>query len=86
MKKSIAIDPAPRKKPVSSQDALDAFVTGQEEASPPSEKPLSEKQKMKRLTFDIDAALHKRIRLTCVHREKDMAEEIRRILAENFPA
>jgi hypothetical protein len=41
---------------------------------------------MKRLTFDIAADLHKRIRMTCLERGKDMAEELRRILEENFPA
>jgi hypothetical protein len=40
---------------------------------------------IRRLTFDIDAALHKRIRMACLERGNDMAEELRRILQENFP-
>ena len=49
------------------------------------EQPV-EKTPLKRLTFDIAADLHKRIRMTCLDRGKDMAEELRRILEENFPA
>lgn len=87
MSKSVSIDPNPRNKPQASAAALDAFVQGREAppvtpapAAPPAKLP------MKRLTFDIAADLHKRIRMTCLDRGKDMAEEIRRILAENFPA
>jgi hypothetical protein len=40
---------------------------------------------MKRLTFDLPADLHKRIRLACVEKEVDMAAELRRILLEHFP-
>jgi hypothetical protein len=41
---------------------------------------------MKRLTFDIPADLHKRIRLACIEKEVDMAAELRCILQERFPA
>lgn len=40
---------------------------------------------MKRLTFDIPADLHRRMRMDCVSRGIDMAEDLRRILAENWP-
>lgn len=62
--------------------ALDDLVRRDE---PTQAAQKASKPPMKRLTFDIDAALHKRIRMTCLERDKDMAEEIRRILAENFP-
>jgi hypothetical protein len=71
--KSVEIEPNPRNKPSS----LDEFVTG--------ERAQAEKPKMKRLTFDIPADLHKRIKRTCLEREEDMATELRRILAREFP-
>jgi len=55
---------------------------GVEEVSP-SVQP---SQRMKRLTFDIPADLHKRIRLACVEKEEDMAAELRRILLDHFPS
>lgn len=82
--KSISFRPNPRQKP-DTQSALDAFVQGEGITAAPA-KSAEAKPAMKRLTFDIAADLHKRIRMTCLEREKDMAEEIRRILSENFPA
>ena len=85
--KSISINPNPRNKPAGVSQALDAFVQGSSEApAAPIRADGLLKQPMKRLTFDIAADLHKRIRMTCLERDKDMAEEIRRILNENFPA
>lgn len=40
---------------------------------------------MKRLTFDVPADLHKRIKLACAERGEEMAAAIRRILGESFP-
>jgi|GEM_PF-2536531 len=81
--KSITFNANPRNKPQPDANALDAFVHG--ETRQEIEKPMVEKMLMKRLTFDIAADLHKRIRRTCLDRDKDMAEELRRILEENFP-
>ena len=82
--KSITFNPNPRNKPQPNTNALDAFVSGEaEQQSTGKEQPV-EKKPLKRLTFDIDADLHKRIRMTCLGRDKDMAEELRRILEENF--
>jgi hypothetical protein len=87
MSKSISINPNPRNKPNPDASALDAFVQGKEaQAAHPIPAAPSGKPPMKRLTFDIAADLHKRIRMTCLDRGKDMAEELRRILNENFPA
>jgi hypothetical protein len=84
--KSINFNPNPRNKPQSSTTALDAFVNGEtEQQTTPNAQPI-EKKPLKRLTFDIAGDLHKRIRMTCLGRDKDMAEELRRILEENFPA
>ncbi len=81
--KSVTFNPNPRNKPQPDTNALDAFVSG--ERSQQGKQPV-EKPPLKRLTFDIAADLHKRIRMTCLDRGKDMAEELRRILEENFPA
>lgn len=83
--KSITFNPNPRNKQQPNTNALDAFVSGEAEQARGKEQPV-EKRPLKRLTFDIDADLHKRIRMTCLGRDKDMAEELRRILEENFPA
>lgn len=41
---------------------------------------------MKRMTIDIPADLHKRMKLECVRRERDMADVIREQLEKLFPA
>ncbi len=84
--KSITFNPNPRNKQQPGTSALDAFVSGEAKPQAFSKKKFVEKKPLKRLTFDIDADLHKRIRMTCLGRDNDMAEELRRILAENFPA
>lgn len=84
--KSVTFNPNPRNKPQPNTNALDAFVNGEAEQQLRSKERPVEKKPLKRLTFDIDADLHKRIRMTCLGRDKDMAEELRRILEENFPA
>ncbi len=84
--KSITFNPNPRNKPQPSKSALDAFVKGEADQQSTEKGPHIEKKPLKRLTFDIAADLHKRIRMTCLGRDKDMAEELRRILEENFPA
>lgn len=82
MSKSVTIPSSPRNKPTSDHlRALDDLVH-RDEASQSADRK-APKPPMKRLTFD--AALHKRIRLTCLERGKDMAAELRRILVENFP-
>jgi hypothetical protein len=40
---------------------------------------------MKRFTFDVDEDLHRHIKAVCATRGKDMADELRRILREQFP-
>jgi hypothetical protein len=83
MSKTVSIPSSPRNKPTADHlRALDDLVHRDEAPQSARKAP---KPPMKRLTFDIDAALHKRIRMTCLERGKDMAAELRRILVENFP-
>jgi hypothetical protein len=82
MSKTVPIKPNPRKKqPGSEVNPFDAFVGGEEVS-----RSIQPSQRMKRLTFDIPADLHKRIRLACVEKEEDMATELRRILLDHFPS
>ena len=90
MAKLVTFASNPRSKPDPAD--LDAFVQGRGGVSPapdatppPTPEPPAPKMPMKRLTFDIDAALHRRIRINCVERGIDMAEDLRRILAEHYP-
>jgi hypothetical protein len=78
-------------------EELDAFVHGKpaeqpaptlsasvvEEAPKPAPVP---KVPMKRLTFDIPATTHMRMKLACVAEGKDMAEELRAMIEQRWPA
>jgi hypothetical protein len=87
MAKQVTFPSNPRNKPA--PEDLDAFVRGggpphlgmpaQEARSPEAKAP------MKRLTFDIPADLHMRMKLACVKEGKDMAEVIRELLSSRFP-
>ena len=54
-----------------------------EEARRPAPAP---KVPMKRLTFDIPATTHMRMKLACVEEGKDMAEELREMIERRWPA
>jgi hypothetical protein len=95
--KTVTIDPKPRRKLETDPAILDALVQGKTAQAPlvPIPQPVREegegkapadKTPMKRLTFDIKADLHKRIRRTCLEKDVDMAAEIRRVLEREFPA
>lgn len=89
-------NPRPKHDPA----ALDAFVHGTSVAPPPAAaepagaapprppvdpEPPTPKVPMKRLTFDIPADLHRRMKIACVQEDVDMAEVIRGLLAQRFP-
>jgi hypothetical protein len=78
--KSVEINPNPRGKAQTDSAALDSFVQGAK-----SPLPVPSKESMKRLTFDIPATLHKRIRRACLEKDQDMAAELRKMLMEKFP-
>jgi hypothetical protein len=76
----------PRPKP--DPAALDDFVNGGRGAEPshPVAKEAVPKVPMKRLTFDIPADMHMRMKLDCVSQGKDMAEELRAMIEARWPA
>jgi hypothetical protein len=88
---NFASNPRPKPDPA----ALDAFVHGdkppalstpaQPASFAPESIPAAPRVPMKRLTFDIPADLHRRMKMACVAEEKDMAEVIRELLAARFP-
>ena len=40
---------------------------------------------MKRLTIDVSASLHRRIKIHCAQREIKIADEVRQLLEQHFP-
>jgi len=85
MAKQVTFASNPRNKPAPAD--LDAFVHGSRSLQPESThpEPPVPKVPMKRLTFDIPADLHKRMKLACVQEGKDMAVVIREMLEARFP-
>jgi hypothetical protein len=49
------------------------------------QRPPAAEEPMKRFTIDVPDTLHRRIKAQCALRGVKMADEIRRILAEQFP-
>ncbi len=72
----------------------DTWVSGGEhptevQASEEIEPEISaavETEKMKRLTIDIPPALHTRIKVECAQRQKKIADIVRQLLEQEFPA
>jgi hypothetical protein len=90
MAKQVTFASNPRSKPA--PEELDAFVHGGKPPEPQAElppqvapEPAAPKVPMKRLTFDIPADLHMRMKLECVRGGRDMADVIREMLAAKFP-
>ena len=51
-----------------------------------SRKTEATAEKMKRLTFDVSEALHRRIKTQCAGKGVKMTDELRALLEERFPA
>jgi hypothetical protein len=43
------------------------------------------RRQMKRLTFDIPADLHTRMKIGCAREGRDMAEALRELIAQRWP-
>lgn len=46
---------------------------------------LAKSEAMKRLTIDVSASLHRRIKIHCAQREIKIADEVRMLLERHFP-
>lgn len=68
--------PQPQQPPVTA----DSWVSGQQ--------PAHQEEKgepMKRLTIDVPASLHRRIKVQCAARDTKIADEVRALLEAHFP-
>jgi len=70
-------------KPQAQQPAAtpDDWVSGQ----PPTPQREEKSEPMKRLTIDVPASLHRRIKIQCAARETKIADEVRSLLETHFP-
>ena len=73
---------AAKPQAASADDWVNARSTSQAEAL--SEEP-AKGETMKRLTIDVSATLHRRIKIHCAQREIKIADEVRRLLEQHFP-
>lgn len=78
MNKKISIGTKPSSLTPPTAKATDAWV-GERTALPPVA------EKTKRLTLDIPASLHSRIKSACAFKDTKMVEEITELLMKHFP-
>jgi hypothetical protein len=62
---------------------LDAFVHGRDQPEPAA--PTPPRVRMKRLTFDVPADLHLRMKIGCAQEGRDMADVLRELIAQRWP-
>ncbi len=79
MNKKISISTKPTNLTPATEKATDAWVVERTALA-------TEVEKTKRLTLDIPASLHGRIKSVCALRDKKMVEEITELLMNNYPA
>lgn len=77
--KKVSIGARPT-KPAADADAWVA-TRGEPENSTGNEVPA---EKMKRLTIDIPASLHRQIKADCAQRETTIADEVRALLLQKY--
>ncbi len=75
MSKKVSIGAKPTTRPATA----DAWVENR------ATDATATRETMKRLTFDIPDALHRRIKATCATRGVKMADELRAMLERHFP-
>lgn len=67
------------------QATADDWVNSRPTPSAPQPDEPSRNETMKRLTIDVSANLHRRIKIHCAQREIKIADEVRRLLEQHFP-
>lgn len=68
------------------QATADDWVNSRPTPSVPRPEEPSRNETMKRLTIDVSASLHRRIKIHCAQREIKIADEVRRLLEQHFPS
>lgn len=85
MSKKVTFTPKPSSNPPANADD---WVNGSNPADTSSKGKLGTeqaKQKNKRFTFDVPEPLHRRVKARCAEKGVEMADEMRRILEQQFP-
>ena len=77
MSKKITFGGKPAPQSVSPDDWVESRKT---------EAPAKAEEVMKRLTFDVSEALHRRIKTQCAGKGVKMTDELRALLEKHFPA
>ena len=67
------------------QATADDWVNSRPTPSAPQAEEPSGSGAMKRLTIDVSASLHRRIKIHCAQREIKIADEVRQLLEQHFP-
>lgn len=67
------------------QATADDWVNSRPTPSATELEEPSRNETMKRLTIDVSASLHRRIKIHCAQREIKIADEVRRLLEQHFP-
>ena len=80
-RKKVAIGGKPSR--ATEATAVDAWVANTPPAA--AEAPEATAEPMKRLTIDVPASLHSRIKVQCAQEGQKMADVIRALLEERFP-
>ena len=80
MSKKVSFAAKPSNRPVSAE--ADKWVENR--ATPTAAEEPGEP--MKRLTIDVPASLHRRLKVTCAARGSKMADEIRALLEQHYRA
>ena len=81
-RKKVAIGGKPSR--ATEATAVDAWVA--KAPATTAEAPATPAEPMKRLTIDVPASLHSRIKVQCAQEGQKMADVIRALLEERFPA
>ncbi|PAU74062.1 hypothetical protein [Halomonas salipaludis] len=74
--KKVSIGGKPSAKKAADDTAADAWVGSRTQDAP--------KEPMKRLTIDIPAELHSKLKADCAMRGRKMADEVRDLLTEKY--
>jgi hypothetical protein len=73
-------------KPMEKSAAVEQWVESRAPLDPEKDPEGNDEEVViKRLTIDLPASLHKRVKSGCAMRGVKMADEIRRLLEEHFP-
>lgn len=74
-----------KKVPIKAKPKADQQINSADKWVSSRETAEEDKEDLKRLTIDVPATLHRRIKSQCADRGLKMADEIRELLDKHFP-